>query len=87
MSETVERPVWKTGWLWVVLGVLLGIGTLGAAAFVYGLTGLLAGDLFDLIPLGIGVVVAIVAFLLMAGVLYRVDRYRGTPQRRVELFE
>jgi hypothetical protein len=31
--------------------------------------------------------VAVLAFLFMAGILYRVDRYRGANQRRVELFE
>jgi hypothetical protein len=87
LSETAERPVWKTGSLWGVLAVLLVIGTLGAATFVFGLTGVAAGNLFDVVPLGLGVVVAALAFLFMAGVLYRVDRYRGTPQRRVELFE
>jgi hypothetical protein len=29
----------------------------------------------------------VLAFLFMAGILYRVDRYRGANQRRVELFE
>lgn len=87
MSDTEERPVWKTGWLWGVLAILLGVGTLGAATFVFGVTVLLAGDVWGILFVGFGGLVAVVAFLLMAGVLYRVDRYRGTPQRRVELFE
>jgi cell shape-determining protein MreD len=87
LSETEEKPVWKTGWLWGLLAVLLLVGTIGAATFVYGLTGLIAGNAFAAIALVLGAFVAVLAFLFMAGVLYRVDKYRGTPQRRVELFE
>jgi hypothetical protein len=87
LSETPVKPVWKTGWLWGLLALLLLVGTLGAATFVYGLLGLVAGDLLASITLGIGAFVAVLAFLFMAGILYRVDKYRGTPQRRVELFE
>jgi amino acid transporter len=87
LSENAEQPQWKTGALWGVLGVLLVIGTVGAATFVYGLLGLLAGALLYGIPLVVGVVVAGLAFLFLAGILYRVDRYRGANQRRVELFE
>lgn len=87
MTDPSEKPVWKTGALWGVLAVLLGVGTLGAAGFVYGLTGALAGNPYDLIALGIGAVVAGLAFLFMAGILYRVDRYRGVNERRLELFE
>jgi membrane protein implicated in regulation of membrane protease activity len=87
VTDEAERPVWKTGWLWGVLALLLLVGTVGAATFVYGLTGLAAGDVASVVALGLGGFVAFVAFLLIAGVLYRVDRYRGTPQRRVELFE
>ena len=87
MSETAEKPVWKTGWLWGILAILLLLGTIGAATFVYGLTGLVTGDGYSVIPLTLGALVAVLAFLFMAGVLYRVDKYRGTPQRRVELFE
>ena len=87
MSESPEKPVWKTGTLWGVLAVLLVFGTVGAAACVYGVLGTVAGDPFDLIALGLGAVVAALAFLFIAGILYRVDRYRGATQRRIELFE
>ncbi len=87
MSSSNETPVWKTGTLWGILAVLLTGGTVGAATFVFGLTGLLAGNPYDLIALGLGGFVAILAFLFMAGILYRVDRYRGATERRVEFFE
>lgn len=87
MSEPAETPVWRTGALWGVLGVLLVVGTLGAATVVYGLTGAATGNLWDLFAVGFGAIVAALAFLFMAGILYRVDRYRGATQRRVEFFE
>jgi hypothetical protein len=87
VTEPTEKPVWKTGTLWGVLGVLLGVGTLGAATFVYGVTVAVLGDPYGVIALGIGGVVAALSFLFMAGILYRVDRYRGVTERRVELFE
>ena len=87
MSEGEAKPVWKTGWLWGVLALLLLVGTVGAATFVYGVTVLLSGGIYGLVSVGLGGLVGVLAFLFMAGVLYRVDRYRGTPQRRVELFE
>ncbi len=62
-------------------------GATGLATIVYGLTGTLAGQWWDLIVLGAGVAIAALSFLFMAGILYRVDRYRGTTGRRVELFE
>ena len=88
MTETpATRPTWKTGTLWGILGLFLVIGTAGAATFVYGVLGLAAGDLLYAIPLAVGALVAALAFLFLAGILYRVDRYRGATQRRVELFE
>ncbi len=88
MTETpATRPTWKTGTLWGILGLFLVIGTAGAATFVYGVLGLTAGDLLYAIPLAVGALVAVLAFLFLAGILYRVDRYRGATQRRVELFE
>ena len=82
-----EEPLWATGTLWGVLGVLLVIGSVGSAAFVYGL--LLTGRavLLGGVEAGVGAGIAVLAFLLMAGILYRVDRYRGAVLRRVELFE
>lgn len=88
MSETsAERPVWKTGTLWGILALFLVFGTVGAATFVYGVLGLAAGGLAYVIPLGVGALVGSLSFLFLAGILYRVDRYRGATQRRVELFE
>jgi hypothetical protein len=80
-------PKWRTGVLWGILAVFLVIGTVGAASAVYGAMGLAAGDPFALIPLAVGAIVAVLGFLFIAGILYRVDRYRGANQRRVELFE
>ena len=65
------------------------IGTLGGALFVFALTvwvfagAVILGGIFA----AIGAVVAFLAFLFMAGVLYRVDRYRGANQRVVKFFE
>jgi len=88
MTEPVgERPVWRTGSLWAILGVLLVLGAVGVAAFVYGVLAVLAGALLGAPEAGAGLSVAVLAFLFMAGILYRVDRYRGAVGRRVELFE
>jgi hypothetical protein len=87
LSESTETPVWKTGSLWGILGVLLVFGTVGAATFVYGILGIVNGDIYDLVAVGVGIVVAVLAFLFIVGILYRVDRYRGTTQRRIEFFE
>ena len=80
-------PVWRTGSLWGILAVFLVVGTVGAASVVYGLFGLAQGHLYDLVAVGAGAVVAVLAFLFMAGILYRVDRYRGAAERRIDLFE
>ena len=87
MSETEETPVWRTNVLWGVLAVFVVFGCVGMATFVYGLTWVLAGDWLGVPIGGFGAVVAVVAFLFIAGILYRVDRYRGANGRRVELFE
>jgi uncharacterized membrane-anchored protein len=73
--------------LWGILAVLLVLGTVGAATFVFGLLGAAEGNLYDLVSLAFGAVVAGLAFLFMAGILYRVDRYRGATRRRLEFFE
>jgi hypothetical protein len=82
-------PKYRTGWLWGVLGVLLAVGTVAAAFVVYGITQLLAtGDwLLDVPAFVGGAVVASFAMLLITGILYRVDRLRGTPHLEVPLFE
>ena len=79
--------MWSTAPLWGILAALLVAGTVGAATFVYGLLALLSGSVWGLASLALGGLVAVLAFLFMAGILYRVDRYRGANQRRVELFE
>ncbi|HEV8049301.1 MAG TPA: hypothetical protein VGP88_01775 [Thermoplasmata archaeon] len=82
-------PQYRTGWLWGVLAAFLAVGTVAAAFVVYGLTQLLStGDWLVDVPLFLGgAVVASLAMLLVTGILYRVDRLRGTPHREVRLFE
>ena len=87
MTDQPETPQWKTGALWGILAVLLVLGSAGGATLVYGLLGLAAGVLADLTAVAAGGAVAFLAFLVMAGILYRVDRYRGANHRRIELFE
>lgn len=84
-----KPPQYRTGALWGVLTLLLLIGTLASAFFVYGLTDLFSTGryVFDVPILMTGAFVAGVALLLIIGVLYRVDRLRGTPHRRIELFD
>jgi hypothetical protein len=82
-------PHYRTGTLWGVLTLFLLVGTVAAAFVVYGFTDLLkTGRWFpDLLELAAGGMVASLAMLLVTGILYRVDRLRGVPHRRVELFE
>jgi hypothetical protein len=87
VSSGTNRPTWSTAPLWGILALLLVFGTVGAATFVYGFLDLLSGSLWGLAAVAIGGLVAALAFLFMAGILYRVDRYRGANQRRVEFFE
>jgi hypothetical protein len=87
VTEAAETPHWKTAVLWEILAVFLVFGTVGSAGFVYGVLGLFAGVWTDAIVAVVGAVVAILCFLFMAGILYRVDRYRGVTGRRVMLFE
>ncbi len=87
MSSPVEVPQWKTGTLWGILAVFLVLGAVGAATVVYGVLELWAGSLWGILAAGVGGLVAVLSFLFMAGILYRVDRYRGKTQRTVRLFE
>jgi len=87
VTDTAERPVWRTNVLWGILAVFLVFGSVGAATLVYGLTMILAGNWVGVPVAGFGAAVAIIAFLFLVGILYRVDRYRGANGRRVELFE
>ena len=80
-------PQWRTGWLWGILAVFLVVGTVGSATVVYGVLGVVAGQWIDAVAIVLGAVVAVLAFLFLAGILYRVDRYRGANERTVRLFE
>ncbi len=89
MTSGEEAPVWKTGVLWAILAAFLTVGTIGAAFFVFGLT-IVFGSGASLLALAAvlgGGIVSFLSFLFMAGILYRIDRYRGVAHRRVELFE
>ncbi|MCI4319934.1 MAG: hypothetical protein L3K23_07385 [Thermoplasmata archaeon] len=88
MSETTT-PEYRTGTLWMVLALFLFIGTLAAAFFVWGITSMLStGALLPYLPIAlVAAVAASVVMLLITGLLYRVDRLRGTATRRIELFE
>jgi hypothetical protein len=72
-----------------VLAVLLLFGTVASAFVVYGVTGLLAhGRWWVDGPLAVvAAAAALWILLLLTGLLYRIDRLRGTPHRRIELFE
>jgi len=83
----LPEPEWRTNALWGVLAVFLVIGAVGGATFVYGLTWFFSGAWFGVAIAAFGAAVAFLAFLFMAGILYRVDRYRGANGRRVEFFE
>jgi hypothetical protein len=86
-SATGDRPQWRTGWLWGVLALFLVFGAVGLATVVFGVTLLWAGSWLGLVFAAGGGFGALLAFLFTAGILYRVDRYRGTLTGRVELFE
>ncbi len=80
---------YKTGWLWGVLTILLAIGTAASAGVVYGVSLLvLGGNVYaGFAAILIGFSGALLSFLLLAGMLYRIDRLRGVPHRTVTLFE
>jgi membrane associated rhomboid family serine protease len=82
-------PTYRTGTLWAVLSVFLLIGTAASAFLVFGVTQSLAGGplLVDA-PIAVaGGAIAGFAVLVLVGLLYRVDRLRGVPHRRIDLFE
>jgi len=90
MSESASAdPPNRTGVIWVVLAFLLTVGTVGAAFFVWGLTDLysMGRYFFDIPAMVGGAAVACFSMLLITGILYRIDRLRGVPHRRIELFE
>lgn len=84
-----SSPSTRTGWLWVVLAILLTFGTVAAAFFVYGVVGVFSGGPWIVdVPLAVaGAVIASIFLLLTTGMLYRVDRIRGVPHKEVALFE
>jgi hypothetical protein len=86
---TDEKPHYRTGALWGVLTVLLLMGTVASAFFVWGISDLYSNGriLVDLPVLAVSGFLTAVAFLLLVGILYRVDRLRGVPHRRIELFD
>jgi hypothetical protein len=88
VSDAPPPPL-RTGTLWLVLAFFLFLGTLAAAFFVWGVTSLLStGQPLPYLPIAlVAAVAASVAMLLITGMLYRVDRIRGTATRRIELFE
>ncbi len=88
MSEAAPTK-YRYGALWGVLTLFLLGGIVSSAFVVYGLTDLFATGraLWDVpIVLGAGFV-ASVMLLMIIGILYRVDRVRGVPHRRIELFD
>jgi hypothetical protein len=82
-------PVYRTGALWIVLCILLVLGTVSSALVVWGLlNAYVTGDYaFDAAVVIGGAFAAIFFFLLLSGILYRIDVLRGVPHRRVMLFE
>lgn len=88
MSESAARPL-RTGALWIVLTLLLMGGTIASAFVVWAVLGIWSTHAVLLYgPIAVGAaVVAILALLLLTGMLYRVDRIRGVPHREVRLFE
>ncbi|HEV2317156.1 MAG TPA: hypothetical protein VGV89_06240 [Thermoplasmata archaeon] len=89
MTKGAAAPPYKTGVIWAVLSVLLLIGTAAAAFVVWGLTDAFSTHryLLDAVAMIVGGSVAVYVGLMIAGVLYRIDRLRGVPHRRIELFE
>jgi hypothetical protein len=84
-----SAPSYTTGWLWIVLTAIVVVGTVASAFVVYGITDLAGSGqwLYAGVAIVGGAVVATLALLLVAGILYRVDRIRGVPHRTVNLFE
>jgi hypothetical protein len=89
MTDDGAAPEYRTAVLWGTLALLMLIGTVSAAFFVFGLTDLLGtGRILPDLPILIaGAFGATFMLLLITGILYRVDRLRGVPHREVRLFE
>jgi hypothetical protein len=82
-------PQYRYGTLWGVLTLLLLGGIVSSAFVVYGLTDLFTTGrvLLDVTIVVVGGFLCSVMLLLIIGILYRVDRVRGVPHRRIELFD
>ncbi len=88
MTEEIPGPSRSpTAVLWGILALFLVFGAVGLAAVVYGLETVLSSPVVGGLALGVGAVGAFLSFLFTAGILYRVDRYRGANQRKVAFFE
>ena len=88
MSEPTS-PQYRYGTLWGVLALFLFGGVISSAFVVYGLTDLFTTGrvLLDVPIVLASAFVCSVMLLLIIGILYRVDRVRGVPHRRIELFD
>jgi hypothetical protein len=82
-------PKYRYGVVWGVLTLLLLFGSVACAFFAYGLSGLIANGpvVVDLLIMAVATCVVVYLILLIVGILYRIDRLRGTAHRRIELFE
>lgn len=89
MEDAPPAPKYRTGVIWGVLSLLLLFGSVACAFFAYGLSGFIGSGnpWLDLAIMAVAGLVAFYLILLAAGILYRIDRLRGTPHRRIELFE
>lgn len=89
MSEPTADPPRRspTAVIWGILAVFLVFGAVGLAAIAYGVTVWPTAPLLGLISIAGGLAGAFLAFLFTAGILYRIDRYRGANRRTVALFE
>ncbi|HEV2428432.1 MAG TPA: hypothetical protein VGV64_01100 [Thermoplasmata archaeon] len=90
MTDPGEAPpTYRTGTLWLVLALILLVGTVASAFVVYGITGALStGRWLPGLPIAlVGGAIAVLAMLFVTGLLYRVDRLRGVPHKEVRLFE
>ncbi len=87
MSDPRPPVGGSTAVLWGILAVFLVFGALGLATFVYGVEALDSNVVVGGLAMGAGAGGAFLSFLFTAGILYRVDRYRGANQRKVALFE
>lgn len=88
MASPAAGP-YRYGWLWAVLTILVVLGTVASATVVYGVTTywVYGAWLIGSVVVVVGLVGALLSFLLLAGMLYRIDRLRGVPHRTVTLFE